>query len=100
MGQRRLGIGVDRNVSLGEESAAGSGGIAGCLQPASEREYTDLDRLASKNESSQVQPFFESLNDTLRGRAPTRARAEVRWAGRWMVGKRWYELPEEVDGGL
>jgi hypothetical protein len=77
VGQRRLGIDVERNVSLGEESAAGSGGIAGCLQPTSEREYTDLDRIASKSESSQMKGYFESLEDTLRRRAPTRARAEV-----------------------
>jgi hypothetical protein len=77
VGQRRLGIGVDRNASLDEESAARSGGIAGCRQPASEREYTDLDRMAQKSESSQVQQFFESLDDTFHRRAPTRARAEV-----------------------
>jgi hypothetical protein len=61
VGQRSLGIGVDRNVSLDEESAAGSGGIADGLEPASEREYTDLDRIAPKNESSRVLRFFESL---------------------------------------
>ena len=77
VGQRRLGIGVDHNVSLDEESAAGSGGIAGCLEPASGRECADLDRIALKSDSSQVQQFFESLEDTLCRRTPTRARAEV-----------------------
>jgi hypothetical protein len=61
VGQRRLGIGVDRNVSLDEESAAGSGGITGGPEPTSEREYTDLDRIAAKGESSLVQRFFEFL---------------------------------------
>ena len=76
MGQRRLGIGVDHNVSLDEESAAGSGGIAGCLEPASERECADLDGIAPKSESFQVQRFFEALGNTLCRQAPTRARAE------------------------
>jgi len=48
VGQRRLGIGVDRNGSLGKESAAGSGGIAGGLGFAFERECAGLDRIAPK----------------------------------------------------
>lgn len=76
MGQRRLGIGVDRNASLDEASAAGSGVTAGCRQPASEREYAGFDRIAPKGKSYRVQRLFESLEDTFRRRAPTRARAE------------------------
>jgi hypothetical protein len=48
VGQRRLGIGVDRNVRLDKDSAAGSGGIAGGLESAFERELAGLDRIAPK----------------------------------------------------
>lgn len=92
MGQRRLGIGVDRNVGLDEESAAGSGGIACRPQPASERECADLDGIAPQSESFQVQQFFESLGCVVRT-GSNASKSRRRWAGRWVIGKRWYELP-------
>jgi hypothetical protein len=72
VGQRRLEIGVDRNVSLDEESAAGSGGIAGGLESASEREYTDLDWIA---------PKCESLGYVVQT-GSNASKSRSRWAGR------------------
>ena len=84
-GPRSLGIGVDRNVSLDEESAASSEGIADGLEPASEREYADLDRMAPKGKSYRVQRLFESLEDTFRRRAPTASKGQSRGDGQTLV---------------
>ena len=92
MGQRRLGIGVDRNASLDEESAAGSGGIAGCLEPASERESTE-ERVLPDEGVFRVPGGYVVQTGSNAGKS------RRGWAGRWVIGKRWYELPEEVDGG-
>jgi hypothetical protein len=84
------------------------GGVAvkvcaqGGLEPAFKRECADLDRVASEGESSQVQRFFESLGYVPQTLSNAR-KSRSRWAGRCtrQIGdrKRWYDLPEEVDGG-
>ena len=100
MGQRSLGIGGDRNVSLDAESVASSGGwcAQGGLEPAFER--ADLDRIEGR-----VLPGAAVLRVPGIRSADALQREEEPKSYAWKIvraiddRKRWYELPEEVDGG-
>jgi hypothetical protein len=118
-GQRSPGKGEDRSVSLGEESAADGGGVAGgtTADTVEEAERSISELCASdwglwRTFTADLQTLGAhlgryELTEESKGRVGT-------WLGLieeepeafgWKMRpktddrKRWYELPEEVDGG-